>query len=581
MPSLFIKETEAFMRTYLLLFCASFLILAGCGSKGSNPASSLNPLSQNESVHPQRPSDATAPPLMTKPTVTKPTTAQDGCNVLLLADVNNAGTLALESALTSAGYSVTKVYPEYTWNGTNPSLSGFDAVIHLNGSTYWAPLPVSAQLALVDFVRNGGGFIGAQWNGYERVVGQQTSMNDLVLQLWANAGSNNSGGGSITWTTVSGQESHPVLAGIPGSFTFNQDGHDAGDQVVYPTDPSTVLMRSPAGGPAVLVREFEDGRVVNFSVAANYSGSITLQNATIQQLYLNALNWVCGGGATNQPPTANAGADQTIDCLHGSATVTLNGSGSDPDGDALTFTWSEGGNPIATGATAQVSLGIGTHTITLTVDDGKGGTATDQVVITLVADTTPPVITLNGATSMTLECGVNAYTEPGATAVDDCDGPVAVTISGGVPDEVGTYVVTYTATDASGNTAIATRTVQVQDTTAPQITLTLNATTLWPPNHTMQLVASDIAASDLCDDSPSVSIVVTSNEPVNGTGDGDTAPDWEVVSFGSYQDVYVRAERAGNGSGRVYTITVTATDDSGNSSAQVKQVSVPHSQKKK
>jgi hypothetical protein len=498
--------------------------------------------------------------------------------VLLLADVNNAGTLALESALTGAGFNVTKVFPEYTWNGSNPSLSGFDAVVHLNGTTYRFPLPVSGQLALVDFVRNGGGFIGAQWNGYERVVNQQISMNDLVLQLWNSLGSNNSGGGSITWTTVLGQAGHPVLDGIPSSFTFTQDGHDAGNQVVYATDPSTVLMRSPAGGPAVLVREFEDGRVVNFSVAANYSGSSTLTNTTIQSLYVNAVNWACGGGgATNQPPTANAGADQTIDCVIGSATVTLSGSGSDPDGDPLTFIWSEGGNTIATGATAQVSLGIGTHTITLTVDDGKGGTASDQVVITIVPDTTPPVITLNGASSITLECGVNTYTEAGATAVDDCDGAVSVVRSGSVQDEPGTYTITYTATDASGNTATATRTVQVQDTIAPQIGLSLIATSLWPPDHTMRQVAS-VSATDLCDDNPSVNIAVSSNEPVNGTGDGDTAPDWEIVSFGNSRDVYVRAERKGNGTGRIYTITITATDGSGNSSSQTAQVTVPHSQ---
>ncbi|MBM3265991.1 MAG: hypothetical protein FJY97_21585, partial [candidate division Zixibacteria bacterium] len=82
-------------------------------------------------------------------------------------------------------------------------------------------------------------------------------------------------------------------------------------------------------------------------------------------------------------------------------------------------------------------------------------------------------------------------------------------------------------------------------------------------------------------ENPNVAISITSNEPINGLGDGDTGPDWNVVATGngSYQ-IYLRAERAGNGSGRVYTIRVTATDASGNASSAGATVSVPKSQKK-
>jgi hypothetical protein len=68
---------------------------------------------------------------------------------------------------------------------------------------------------------------------------------------------------------------------------------------------------------------------------------------------------------------------------------------------------------------------------------------------------------------------------------------------------------------------------------------------------------------------------VTSNEPINGTGDGDTAPDWEIVDS---HHVRLRAERGDNGSGRIYTITITCTDTDGNSSASTVTVSVPHDQ---
>jgi hypothetical protein len=67
-------------------------------------------------------------------------------------------------------------------------------------------------------------------------------------------------------------------------------------------------------------------------------------------------------------------------------------------------------------------------------------------------------------------------------------------------------------------------------------------------------------------------VTVTSNEPENGTGDGDLAPDF-VISGGAVQ---VRAERAGNGSGRIYTITATASDLAGNTTTQTATGKVPH-----
>ena len=73
-------------------------------------------------------------------------------------------------------------------------------------------------------------------------------------------------------------------------------------------------------------------------------------------------------------------------------------------------------------------------------------------------------------------------------------------------------------------------------------------------------------------------IGVQSNEPVNGLGDGNTAPDWQILGN---HTVSLRAERSGTGSGRVYTITLRASDASGNLSAPKKvTVTVPKSQGK-
>jgi dTDP-D-glucose 4,6-dehydratase len=64
-----------------------------------------------------------------------------------------------------------------------------------------------------------------------------------------------------------------------------------------------------------------------------------------------------------------------------------------------------------------------------------------------------------------------------------------------------------------------------------------------------------------------------SNEPVLGHGSGHTSPDWIVVDD---HHVQLRAEREGNGSGRIYTITITCTDSGGNSSEEQVEVTVPH-----
>jgi hypothetical protein len=62
------------------------------------------------------------------------------------------------------------------------------------------------------------------------------------------------------------------------------------------------------------------------------------------------------------------------------------------------------------------------------------------------------------------------------------------------------------------------------------------------------------------------SVSATSSEPVNGTGDGDTSPDWVIVDS---HHVQLRAEGAAQGNGRVYTITVTCPAATGKTTVSV------------
>lgn len=110
---------------------------------------------------------------------------------------------------------------------------------------------------------------------------------------------------------------------------------------------------------------------------------------------LNIHDALSYGLVVNQPPVAHAGADRTLTDTdgNGSENVTLDGSASsDPDGSITSFQWTRLGSVIGSGISPTVTLPVGEHSLTLTVSDEDGATATDNVLITIqqasqVADT--------------------------------------------------------------------------------------------------------------------------------------------------------------------------------------------------
>ncbi|NOQ13805.1 MAG: hypothetical protein GQ583_04895 [Methyloprofundus sp.] len=114
----------------------------------------------------------------------------------------------------------------------------------------------------------------------------------------------------------------------------------------------------------------------------------------------------------------------------------------------------------------------------------------------------------------------------------------------------------------------------VFDNTPPEINITLSQSVLWPPNHKMKDIEANVTVTDDQDSAPKVKLLsVTSNEDNNGSGDGDTTED--IIINHDY-NFSLRAERAGNGSDRVYTISYQAEDASGNITKESVQVIVPH-----
>jgi len=218
--------------------------------------------------------------------------------------------------------------------------------------------------------------------------------------------------------------------------------------------------------------------------------------------------FVAGAAQAQTAPVANAGDDISENCAPPAGlTVMLDGSlSTDSDGDLdppLAYLWTEDGETLSTEVMPELLFAPGVHTVTLTVDDGPDGTATDEVIVTIEADETPP-----------------------------------------------------------------------------EIVMAENGEVFFPPNHqTNPVEIADIveSVSDDCTEMTMDDVVfglVTSDELDNGTGDGDTSED--VRFKDECHRARVRAERSGQGDGRVYVLHLQADDEAGNRGTNEYRVSVPH-----
>jgi hypothetical protein len=146
---------------------------------------------------------------------------------------------------------------------------------------------------------------------------------------------------------------------------------------------------------------------------------------------------------------------------------------------------------------------------------------------------------------------------------------------------MGVNTLTVTATDSEGEASTCSSTITVTDTTPPVIvSASVNPKEIWSPNHKMIPVTVSAEVTDACSETTWEIVSITSNEAEDAIGSGNTAPDWEITGDATAK---VRAERSGtNKAGRVYTITIKATDESGNvSEPATVTVKVPHSKGKR
>ena len=275
-----------------------------------------------------------------------------------------------------------------------------------------------------------------------------------------------------------------VNTNVVGSYTITYNVSDAAGNaatqvsrtvnVVDTTAPVITL----AGDATVTV---EVGAIYTDSGANatdNYDGDLTTSiitdlsnvNTNVVGSYTITYNVsdAAGNAATQVSRTVNV-VDTTapVITLTGDATVTVEvgaiytDSGANAtdnyDGDLTTS--------IVTDLSNVNTNVVGSYTITYNVSDATGNAATQVSRTVNVVDTTAPVITLTGDATVTVEVGA-IYTELGAKATDNYDTAVTVVIGGDTVDTstVGSYTVTYDATDANNNAATqVTRTVNVEE----------------------------------------------------------------------------------------------------------------------
>jgi len=244
----------------------------------------------------------------------------------------------------------------------------------------------------------------------------------------------------------------PVIAGCPRNISVNNDAGQCGATVWWPLPTASDACCPFSFGSDWLPGSlFPVGSTVVTYTARDCNGHVTTCSFTVTV----------------------TDAEKPVITLNGSASVILEcGIGTYTEQGATVTDNCCGGAVVVGGDTVNTSI-CGTYTVTYDATDCHGNMANRMTRAVVVVDTAVPIITLNGPSSLTLECGGGTYVEWGASMTDACC-PASLVIGGDAVNasSVGTYVITYDATDCNGNHAVQkTRTVRVVDTTPPVITL--------------------------------------------------------------------------------------------------------------
>ncbi|MCA0152317.1 immunoglobulin-like domain-containing protein [Winogradskyella vincentii] len=264
-----------------------------------------------------------------------------------------------------------------------------------------------------------------------------------------------------TWTGTVYNEAYGVW------IDYNRDGDftDAGEQVFTQGNTQANSVSGSFTVPSGAVENSTRMRVtMRYNQVPGPCDSFTYGEVEDYTIIIE------GNGPDTEAPVITLNGSSNVNLNVGDTYTELGATATDNvDGD-LTSSIVIGGDTVNTNI-------AGTYVVTYNVSDAAGNAATEVTrTVNVIADTTPPVITLIGASTINLELG-DSYTDQGATASDNVDGDLtsSIVVGGDTVDTniVGSYVITYNVSDVAGNAATeVTRTVNVNpDTTPPVITL--------------------------------------------------------------------------------------------------------------
>jgi hypothetical protein len=219
---------------------------------------------------------------------------------------------------------------------------------------------------------------------------------------------------------------------------------------------------------------------------------------------------------------------------------------------------------------------FGSTAVQCTASDSRGNPSNASFTVT-VSDFIAPVLQLSDDITVEATSDAGAEVTFTATATDNFDGDVAVTCDppSGSMFPMGSTTVQCWATDSHGNTAFGSFEVTVTGDTTPPHIASIRATpsVIEKADHKLVPARVVVDAVDASDPQPRCTIFdVTANEPIDGPGSGNTDFDWRILGE---LELELRAERSGQGNGRIYTIHVSCTDASGNAATASVDVTVP------
>ena len=321
---------------------------------------------------------------------------------------------------------------------TETQLEYYDNFESLSGNSYSPPVSTGLESRTDSFEVSGSPFItDIFYNGVllqeDLTIAPNTSGNVIL----------NGYGFKNTQTVLFSTNNTSAYSNLTSISDFSRQGEVSGQSIPFTIlNDNTILLNSPP---------ISEGKIT----------FIPLNKAGYDFSDLTYLDTLSGRGTKStfiivgdlEPPNI---------FLKGPSTININLGDSYTEQDARGYDLVDGEVPVVIyGDTVDDTSSPTTYTILNSAIDAAGNIGTNSRTVAII-DNVPPVVTLNGSSPQQVLID-STYTELNATALDNVDGSLAVTVGGDTVDTSlsGSYIVTYSATDSSGNTGTNSRIVNV------------------------------------------------------------------------------------------------------------------------